>query len=402
MTRAFYFAKAGAATAPARVTSEADDMCRMNRAGWSRDSSRFVILEHCETETAVVAVSRDGVPHTVIREPIRLEVRQDTREDNPSTEVAADGRFVVLVRSSTFRAEDLVYLDLTNGALRVLAAPNGDREVTQPVRTVVLKPRDDIFKARLYVPDRRDPDTRIPLVIATYYSSPALETSTGDELPILPLVKSGVAVVTFDAQDVTDGFYNGDPQWEIARVERPRGVLEELIAQVVKEYGVDPQRVGISGLSYGAEIATYVYWKSNRFRAVSTSGTGPAPSWLPLGGLGYRTGLESRGLGDETAPVWKAMSVTQNARADLPPLLLQTPDSERLTNVEAWYRLRTAGAPVEWWEYSNETHEKLGATDRWLTQQRNYDWFRFWLQDYEDPDAAKAAQYTRWRAMKRK
>jgi uncharacterized protein (DUF736 family) len=50
--------------------------------------------------------------------------------------------------------------------------------------------------------------------------------------------------------------------------------------------------------------------------------------------------------------------------------------------------------------YPNETHRKLGAADLWLTQQRNYDWFRFWLQDYEDPNPGKIEQYARWRGMR--
>lgn len=29
------------------------------------------------------------------------------------------------------------------------------------------------------------------------------------------------------------------------------------------------------------------------------------------------------------------------------------------------------------------------------------DWFRLWLQDYEDPDPAKAAQYMRWRELRK-
>jgi len=33
---------------------------------------------------------------------------------------------------------------------------------------------------------------------------------------------------------------------------------------------------------------------------------------------------------------------------------------------------------------------------------RNLDWFRFWLQDYEDPDPAKTEQYARWRQFRAK
>jgi len=28
------------------------------------------------------------------------------------------------------------------------------------------------------------------------------------------------------------------------------------------------------------------------------------------------------------------------------------------------------------------------------------DWYRFWLQGYEDPNPAKAEQYERWRALR--
>jgi len=29
------------------------------------------------------------------------------------------------------------------------------------------------------------------------------------------------------------------------------------------------------------------------------------------------------------------------------------------------------------------------------------DWFRFWLQDYQDPDPAKTEQYKRWRGLRK-
>jgi hypothetical protein len=33
--------------------------------------------------------------------------------------------------------------------------------------------------------------------------------------------------------------------------------------------------------------------------------------------------------------------------------------------------------------------------------ERNVDWFRFWLQAYEDPSPEKAGQYRIWREMKK-
>ena len=33
-------------------------------------------------------------------------------------------------------------------------------------------------------------------------------------------------------------------------------------------------------------------------------------------------------------------------------------------------------------------------------QEAIVEWFRFWLQDYEDPSPAKAEQYKRWRELR--
>jgi len=35
------------------------------------------------------------------------------------------------------------------------------------------------------------------------------------------------------------------------------------------------------------------------------------------------------------------------------------------------------------------------------SQGGSVDWFRFWLQDYEDPDPTKTEQYARWRELRK-
>ena len=105
-------------------------------------------------------------------------------------------------------------------------------------------------------------------------------------------------------------------------------------------------------------------------------------------------------IGSNVITAWKAVSPALNARHDLPPLLLQTSDSESVGSAEGWYRLRKAGAPVEWWDYPDETHEKRDVADRWRTQMRNLDWFRFWLQGYENSSPQYPDQNTRWRTLR--
>jgi hypothetical protein len=56
--------------------------------------------------------------------------------------------------------------------------------------------------------------------------------------------------------------------------------------------------------------------------------------------------------------------------------------------------------PVDLIYFPEGTHVHERPLERYESQQGNVDWLRFWLQDYEDPDPVKQAQYRRWEAMK--
>ena len=45
-------------------------------------------------------------------------------------------------------------------------------------------------------------------------------------------------------------------------------------------------------------------------------------------------------------------------------------------------------------------HQKFQPRHKLAVYERNLDWFRFWLQGYEDPNPAKEKQYARWREMR--
>jgi hypothetical protein len=50
--------------------------------------------------------------------------------------------------------------------------------------------------------------------------------------------------------------------------------------------------------------------------------------------------------------------------------------------------------------FPNEPHNKFQPRHKLAVYARNLDWFRFWLQGYEDPDPSKAPQYAHWRSMR--
>ena len=57
--------------------------------------------------------------------------------------------------------------------------------------------------------------------------------------------------------------------------------------------------------------------------------------------------------------------------------------------------------PVDLIVLKTSEHNLTNPHMRMLSQGGTVDWFRFWLQDYEDPDRAKSEQYKRWRDLRK-
>ena len=68
---------------------------------------------------------------------------------------------------------------------------------------------------------------------------------------------------------------------------------------------------------------------------------------------------------------------------------------------EPYAMLRYLHKPVDLIMLNTDEHVLTNPAVRMASQGGTVDWFRFWLQDYEDPTPAKAAQYARWRELKK-
>lgn len=378
------------------VTKNEGIKCRTIPIGWDAAGRNFYFVEQCHDFSNVRSTDVHGKSGLVYTSSSQLA----SWRLSPNFGFDPRKRIAVFGRSSTFHPGDIIEVDLKSGATHILLDQNRQFRKLPRFRTINLVAEDSVFESRLYLPEST---TNPPLVVALYYSTPGFEISTGDEIPILALVERGIAVMTVDAGKAGIAPTNGGAPWEIARVERPRVAIEDLVGQAAKGYGIDISRVGLVGLSYGSEIAMYAYWKSHAFRAVSSAGGSWSPAELLYGGVGYAANVAPRGFTDAydpIDPIWHELSAAMNVRPDLPPLLWQSPDDDRYASVESWYRLRKGGAQVEWLEYPNESHIKRGPANKYFVYSRNLDWFRFWLQDYEDQQPGKRGQYERWRAMK--
>jgi hypothetical protein len=83
-------------------------------------------------------------------------------------------------------------------------------------------------------------------------------------------------------------------------------------------------------------------------------------------------------------------------------LLVNVSDHEHSWALEEVVALKEAGNPVEMVVYPDEGHIKWHPAHRASVYERNVDWLRFWLQDFEEKDPAKRRQYDRWRALREK
>jgi dipeptidyl aminopeptidase/acylaminoacyl peptidase len=67
---------------------------------------------------------------------------------------------------------------------------------------------------------------------------------------------------------------------------------------------------------------------------------------------------------------------------------------------EVYSSLEMQDKPVDLIYFPKGTHIHQKPSDRFESQQGDVDWFRYWLQGYEDPDPTKIAQYKRWEHLR--
>lgn len=370
----------------------------------SQDQPEIVV--DAGAEKSIVRLTQGGSSRTILKDDaILVPYYAESTDPRRRAYISNDGRVAVLLRSTNFMPDELVRLDVLAGTMAVIFSPNNEfREKTKglTVRLMSAPAESGGVSGRLFLPRNYVEGEKYPLVFTTYLGTPGFNLS--DEVPILPLLDHGIAVFALHATElaVIPG-RNGNLDAQLQRVERPRQSMEWIIRRLANEGIIDPNRCGVSGLSYGSEISMYAYWRSTAFRTVSSTTASWDPMAYWIGGPAFALALNDRGLlkpEDGTYGQWKRISASLNARPTLPPLLWQSPESERVEEMQSWQELRRAGAQVEWLEYPGEGHSKRHPANEWWANQRNLDWFRFWLKDEEDPDPGNAEQYARWREMR--
>lgn len=243
---------------------------------------------------------------------------------------------------------------------------------------------------------------RAPVFLTYYYCYGYLRGGVGDEFPLLAMVEAGFVV----------GCLNMVPfgEWGdgVDRYRAAQASVESLIALLDRRGIIDRDRVGMGGFSAGSEAAMWIATNTRLLAAASIASPPYEPSAYWMGAMRGRDNprvmreFMQAGPPDEDGERWRVIAPALNVSRFSAPLLMQFPVQEVRHAAEFYARLSNTTTPVEMYAFPDEAHVRLQPRHRYAAYRRNLDWFRYWLQNYVDPDPARAEQYQRWDALRRR
>jgi len=274
------------------------------------------------------------------------------------------------------------------------------------VESVVFKATDgrDV-KGGLYFPPDYMAGKKYPVVIQTHGWNPErfwIDGPYSTAFAAQPLAGRGFIVAQLE-EDLTFISTPKEVEEETAAYE---GVIDYLDGRKL----IDRERVGIIGFSRTGLSVKYALTRSHYhfsaaavadptdsgyFRYLAFLNFAPAMATDPEGlngGMPFGEGLAS----------WLKSSTGFRLAEVMTPVRLEANDLSSMLGQWEWFAgLRRLRKPVELILIPDGDHVLVKPWERMISQQGNVDWFCFWLKGEEDPDPAKAQQYSRWRELRK-
>ena len=181
---------------------------------------------------------------------------------------------------------------------------------------------------------------------------------------------------------------------------------ETVANQLVSEGLVDPEKIGIIGFSRTCyHVMETLTFGSLHLRAASIT-DGVMVDYLQYMlfdrfPVEYDPIIGAKPSG-EGLQQWLKRSPGFNLdKVTAPLLVVGEGPSSLLLMWQPYAGLRYLHKAVDLMMLNTDEHVLTNPAVRMASQGGSVDWFRFWLQDYEDPDPAKAEQYKRWRELRK-
>jgi dipeptidyl aminopeptidase/acylaminoacyl peptidase len=268
--------------------------------------------------------------------------------------------------------------------------------------------------AGLYLPPDYVAGKRYPLVIQTHGYDPDRFSMDGREewssgFAARALAATGIIVLQMET------FKNAKDHDRVSEDEglgttpeirfRNLAVLgyEKAIDSLDRSGVIDPERIGISGFSRTVWFVSYFLTHSNIEVRTAVLTDGVDSSYFGYIARGLREFDFDNGgkapFGDAGLALWLREAPGFNLdRVHIPVRLVSLSDP---TSLWEWFEgLRLQNKPVEMIAIPGSSHILERPLDRLTVMQGLVDWYRFWLQDYCDPNPAKRDQYKRWNELR--
>lgn len=412
---------------------------QIGRLWWSDDGRRVLFLRRD-------AIARGGIGDYSLRawtpgegSTAELLTMSDTFLGDWEQSAVVDGQLIVS-RETLSLPRHIAAIDLADRSIKMLADVNPELRNLRIGRVERLEwdlpkfdwnapgaPLAGAFPPRgsgyvLYPPDY-EPGKKYPVFIDPYAVS-GFGKSAGNEHPVQAYAANGIVVLrlSYPLPDLS-ALGPSDKQGEIiarlysAELGYPymsmlMGSTLRALDEAIKRGFVDETRVGIGGVSQGTLTPLYILQKHDRITAISIS----ASSW-GLEEYYWPTRKARAGMGYDWRPspateagreYWRRIDIAEHVDEIEAPILMHHALGETLVALRFMRHLADAGKPYDAYVYTNEFHVKWQPAHLQAIQQRNLDWFRFWLQDYEsaefgdsDDEAARRDQYQRWHELRR-
>ena len=309
---------------------------------------------------------------------------------------------LICVVADANRPPRIEKVDLETGERQVLFDPNAslaaDVSAATPVK--LLSWRD--AKGRLFTGQffaaRRTGDRPPPLFVAYYLCPGFLRSGYGGEWPLATFAEHGISALCINYGPFS---FNA-----VERYNEGLSAVESAVDLLASSGEIDRTRVGMGGLSFGTEITMWTAFNSDLLAATSITSAMLSRSMYMDGTMkGKEFMSRARKVWqlrspDETPAQWKRIGLEFNLSKIRAPVLMQVPEQEYVWLLDSAVPLML-DHKADLYVFPQAPHFKFQPKQLLAANERNVDWFRFWLQGYEDPDPAKRVQYAHWQEMKK-
>jgi hypothetical protein len=349
-----------------------------------------------------------------------------------------DGDRVICARETRDVPPHVALLDLRRGAVTVIADLNPEFRNIRLGKSELYEfdnPKlpwngpggalAGLYAARgygyiLYPPDF-DPRKTYPVFIEPYRAD-GFERAVGGEHALHVYAANGFIVLnlSFPAMNDIGARLGANVMLQLYSAELgfphltmwSEGTLRALDAAQARGF-IDGRRTGIGGVSHGTFVPLFMMKNHDRITAISIS----SPTWGPhdyywgtralhrantaaTGAIGNREWRPNPST-DEGRAFWNQIDIAEHVDQIEGPVLMNLATGETYGLLKLITHLGEANRPYDTYVYPQETHLKWQPAHIHSIMTRNIDWFRFWLQDIEDPSPDKQEQYASWRELRR-